>query len=249
MGEKLLVPIYLPSWLHSSILRVKRALIPAKPRSINILGERDVEWTFLGSEMPSGPGKAMEFGCEHGYLSLLAAEKGMQVLAIDLEHQTFEWEHPLVEFRQGDFLKLDLPRGYFDVVINCSSVEHVGIAGRYGITVQHNDGDLMVMKSFAQVLKPGGLLLMTAPCGVDAVLAPWCRVYGKQRLPKLFEPFEIVKQRFWVKNPTNQWIECSRETALAFKPHHDPSNAHGCSYALGCFVLRTPTISQMYGEG
>jgi len=29
-----------------------------------------------------------------------------------------------------------------------------------------------------------------------------------------------------------------RSTALDFVPRHDPSNAHGCSYALGGFVLR-----------
>src|SRR2546426_2861467 len=147
MAEKFLVPVTLPSWLYHSLRRVKRVFIPpAQPTfGVNIWGERHVEWAFLSTEMPSGPGKAIEFGCEQGYMSLLAAQRGFHVVANDLEKQSFLWQHPNVEFRQGDFLKLDLPRNHFDLAINCSSVEHVGVAGRYGITVSEDDGDIHVM--------------------------------------------------------------------------------------------------------
>jgi hypothetical protein len=87
-------------------------------------------------------------------------------------------------------------------------------------------------------LKPNGVLLMTAPCGKDAVLVPWCRVYGGQRLPRLFAMFTVEKLEYWTKNQNNQWVVSSRELAFDFQPQHDPSDRHGCSYALGCFVLR-----------
>src|SRR5579863_50456 len=190
MAEKFLVPIYLPHWLHGPIRRVKRAFVPAAgastAESINILGERNVEWAFLSSKMPEGPGEAIEFGCEQGYMSLLAAQRGFHVIANDLEEQMFTWKHPSVDFVRGDFLSIPLPLGYFDLAINCSSVEHVGVAGRYGIEVQEDEGDIRVMERLARILKPAGLLLMTAPCGKDALMAPWCRVYGPRRLPRLF---------------------------------------------------------------
>jgi SAM-dependent methyltransferase len=240
MAEKLLVPIYLPRWMHRAVLKVKRALIPPTPTvaPINIWGERNVEWAFLSTEMPSGPGEAIEFGCEQGYMSLLAAQKGFHVVANDLEEQSFTWQHPNVEFCQGDFLKLDLPRNHFDIAINCSSVEHVGVAGRYGITVDQDEGDLQVMKGLADILKPGGLLLMTAPCGRDAVMAPWCRVYGAQRLPRLLVPFRVAKENYWVKDAKNRWATSTREAALDFQPVYNPLDSHGCAYALGCFVLQ-----------
>ncbi len=239
MSERFLVPVYLPKWIYKPLLKVKRAFIPAaQPVSpINIRGERNVEWAFLSTEMPSGPGEAIEFGCEQGYMSLLAAQKGFHVVANDLEEQSFTWQHPDVEFRQGDFLKLDLPRNHFDLAINCSSVEHVGVAGRYGIEVTQDEGDIEVMKRLADTLKLGGLLLMTAPCGRDAVMVPWCRVYGAQRLPRLFAPFEVVKESYWIKDDKNRWVACRRETALDFQPRNDPNDGHGCAYALGCFVL------------
>jgi SAM-dependent methyltransferase len=204
---------------------------------VDILGERNIEWSFLSAEMPNGPGEAIEFGCENGYMSLLAAQRGFNTVANDLQEQAFLWKHPKVQFSLGDFLELNLPKNYFDLAINCSSVEHVGVAGRYGIESDNNEGDLDVMNRIAEILKPNGLLLMTAPCGRDATLSPWCRVYGKDRLPRLFSAFRIVKEDFWIKSKDNQWEPCSRETALAFEPRNHTTNPHACAYALGCFVL------------
>jgi SAM-dependent methyltransferase len=243
MAEKLLVPIYLPRWLHQPIVKAKRAFIAPAPTppvapSVNIFGERHVEWTFLSTQMPDGPGEAIEFGCEQGYMSLLAAQKGFHVIANDLQSQSFTWQHPGVEFRQGDFLKLDLPRNHYDLAINCSSVEHVGVAGRYGIEVNQDNGDFQVMSRLSEILKPDGLLLMTAPCGQDAVLAPWCRVYGSERLPVLLQSFAIEREEFWTKNDNNQWVQSTRNIALKLPPRHDSHNAIWCLYALGCFALR-----------
>ena len=69
-------------------------------------------------------------------------------------------------------------------------------------------------------------------------MAPWCRVYGLQRLPKLLGLFVVTKEEYWVKNSKNQWVRTVREDALNFHTRYDPSDPHGCAYALGCFVLR-----------
>jgi SAM-dependent methyltransferase len=228
----------LPQWLHGRLKKIKRAFIPPAPLGINIDGERYVEWSFLSKEIPNGPGEAFEFGCENAYMSLVAGQKGFHVIASDLQQQYFAWEHPNVEFLLGDFLTLNLPENHFDLLINCSSVEHVGVAGRYGIKAEQSNGDIEVMEKFARVLKPGGMLLMTAPCGQDAVMAPWCRVYGPERLPRLLAPLTLEKESYWKKDSQNRWTAVGREEALSYPPHHEPTNPHGCSYALGGFVLR-----------
>lgn len=238
MAQQILVPLRVPTWLYGPLLKLKRRFIPQSAVIKNIDGERAVEWSFLSGEMPEGPGEAIDFGCENGYMSLVAAEKDFHVLASDLQQQYFLWQHPSVEFRLGDFLKLDLPKDHFDLIINCSSVEHVGVAGRYGITAEQSNGDIEVMEKFARVLKPGGVLIMTAPCGRDAIMAPWCRVYGPERLPRLLAPLVVEKERYWGKDEANRWVEVSRGKALDFETRHDPTNPHGCSYALGGFVLR-----------
>jgi SAM-dependent methyltransferase len=242
MAKTISIPVTIPVPVYQLLKKVKRTFGRTSSESItiDIGGERNIEWSFMSAQIQVGPGEALEFGCEQGYMSLVAAQRGFHVVANDLEPQVFSWKHPGVQFVRGDFLKLDLPRNHFDLVIDCSSIEHVGIAGRYGITVGDDEGDLDVMRRIVDVLRPGGRFLMTGPCGIDAVLAPWCRVYGRERLPRLFAGLHLEQEVFWRKNEFNQWVECDRQTALSFQPRNHETNPYACAYNLGCFVLSKP---------
>jgi SAM-dependent methyltransferase len=208
---------------------------------INLWGDRDVEWTFITAYMPQGPGEALDFGSGGSSLAFLAARRGYRVVALDLESHTYLWRHPQVEFVQGDLLKLDWEPERFDLIINCSTVEHVGLVGRFSVTEDRPDGDLEAMAKLNALMKHNAVMLLTIPVGQDAVFVPVHRVYGKERLPRLLDGYEIVFEEFWIKENDNRWVLSDRDTALAFKAyaysHQDPSyNA----YALGCFVLRNP---------
>jgi hypothetical protein len=74
---------------------------------------------------------------------------------------------------------------------------------------------------------------MTAPCGRDTLLKPWCRVYGQERLPKLLSPFRIEGEYYWIKDEENRWFETSKEKALSYVPRYDRENPHGCSLCFG----------------
>jgi SAM-dependent methyltransferase len=232
------VSIFLPAWAYSALRGVKRRTTAATRTSPDLFGDREVEWSFIASRLPEGPGRLLNFGASCGNLSILAAQRGFSVLAVDLGPERFPWKHPGVEFLQADVLQAELPRESFDVVLNCSSVEHVGLPGRYGVAAEENNGDLQAMGEFREVLKPAGMMLMTIPCGRDAVIAPWHRVYGQERLPKLLAGYEAAEECYWVKHRDNRWHPCEREKALAFRPTSHPSSPSLCSYALGCFVLR-----------
>ena len=156
----------------------------------------------------------------------------------DLESPVFSWHHPNVEIMQGDLLKMELQAGRFDLILNCSTVEHVGLSGRYGVVAQETNGDLKAMGKLRTLLKPSGKMLMTIPCGRDAVIVPWHRVYGEDRLPKLLSGYEVEEQNYWLKHGDNRWYSCSAEAALSYAPTIHPTIATRCSYALGCFVLR-----------
>mgnify|MGYP001767288543 CR=1 FL=1 len=106
----------------------------------NLAGDRDIEWSWILSQMPSGPGEALDFGPGGSFLGLTAAQRGFRVTAIDIAPVKWLYTHPNLKFIQGDILKLSLPKNNFDLVINCSTVEHVGLAGRYGVTEGNADG-------------------------------------------------------------------------------------------------------------
>jgi SAM-dependent methyltransferase len=242
MAEKLLVPIYLPRWMSSAVLKMKRTFIPSRDQqsagALDLTGDRNIEWSFIASRLPAGQGYVFDFGCSDGSMAIHAVQKGHRVLALDLLPSHFPWSHPNVEIICGDLLKLDLPQHSFDFILNCSTVEHVGLSGRYGVSFEETDGDLKAMRKLRQLLKPSGKMLMTVPCGLDAVIAPWHRVYGKQRLPVLLSGYETEEEVYWMKRADNRWYVADREGALSYAPTSHPTRAVACSYALGCFALR-----------
>jgi len=204
----------------------------------NLSGDRDIEWSWVSAHIPDGPGEALDFGPGASFLGLIAAQRGFEVTAIDLEPVHWYYIHQKLHFVQGDILKVALPANHFDLIINCSTVEHVGLAGRYGTIENKQDGDLEAMAHLLELMKPGGTMLLTIPAGQDAVYLPWHRVYGKERLPRLIEGYRIEKEAFWTKDKQNRWQPVERETALSFKPAAGSWNPLENIYALACFVLK-----------
>jgi SAM-dependent methyltransferase len=204
----------------------------------NLAGDRDVEWSWTAAHMPDGPGEALDFGAGSGFLSFIAAQRRFRVTAIDLGTVQWPYIHSGIKFVRGDILKLSLAETQFDLIINCSTVEHVGLAGRYGVTQDNPDGDIEAMARLRALMKPDAIMLCTIPVGQDAVFAPLTRIYGIKRLPKLLEGFTVEKEDFWVKDNENRWIEANKEAALGFKAEAGSWNPLKNVYALGCFVLR-----------
>jgi SAM-dependent methyltransferase len=231
------VSLNLPEPLYRTLQRIKYLgkPLPKLPQR-NLDGERDIEWSWVSANIPNGKGRALDFGPGGSYLSLTLAHKGYDVTAVDL--MPIQWYHhlPNVNLIQGDLLQLPLEDASFDVIVVCSTVEHVGIAGRYNITQYEADGDLAAMKKLHRLLKVDGTMLLTCPVGRDAVFPPLHRVYGS-RLPRLLEGYRVEHEEFWIKNEANCWIPCNKQTALAFEPYsYAPNGAYSC-YALGTFIL------------
>ena len=190
--------------------------------------------------MPAGPGEALDFGTGGSHLGLIAAQRGFKVTAVDLGSVEWHYAHPELRFIRGDIARLPLPAEHFDLVINCSTVEHVGLVGRYDVRESRPDGDLEAMVRLRELMKVGGLMLLAIPIGEDAVFAPLCRVYGPKRLPRLLERYTIEQDTYWIKNGANRWVLCDKQTALSFKASAGSWNPLQNVYALGCFVLRRP---------
>jgi len=238
------VSVPMPDWAYRRLRALKHRFVTnregAHHGSVNLLGDREVEWSWAASQMPAGPGEALDFGPGGSNLGLVAAQRGFTVTAVDLEPVDWPYVHPRLRFIRGDLLNLQLAENQFDLVINCSTVEHVGLVGRYGVTENRPDGDIEAMARLRRLMKHGGIMILTIPVGKDAVFSPLCRVYGEERLPRLLAAYVVKKEAFWIKDKENRWVSCSRETAVnfeAFAGSWDPSRN---AYALGCFALENP---------
>ena len=196
----------------------------------NLEGDRDVEWSWVLSHLGAGPGEVLDFGCGNSLLSFIAARRGYNVTAIDLQSVNWPYRLPNIRFIKCDIFKFPFPDSSFKLIINCSSIEHVGLAGRYG-SEDNPEGDITAMTLMHKLLWPGGVMLLTIPVGRDAVFAPLHRVYGRERLPRLLDKWIIEKKEFWVKDDQNHWISVEESVALDREPTR-------LCYSLGCFVLR-----------
>lgn len=94
--------------------------------------------------------KILEVGCGTGWLSSQLCEFG-KITAVDLGIEIIETakaHHPEIDFRSGDIHTLNLPMNSFDVIVTLETFSHVPDQAAF-------------VRRLSQLLKPGGLLLLT----------------------------------------------------------------------------------------
>lgn len=211
-----------------------RAWLRGEPRppagGFDLDGEKLLDWGWICANLPREHKKALDVGCGESPVIPTMLAMGYEVVGVDFADRLANLVAGFTLIR-GDFNQVDLDSD-FDVVVACSSIEHFGLSGRYG-SPEDPSGDLKAVQRILSHMVPGGLLILTVPVGRDATHKPWHRVYGRERLPKLLQGFEIVDQRCLSKEPWGPWREVSQDVALDY-----PVDIK--RYALGQWILRKP---------
>lgn len=180
--------------------------------------------------MPAGSGQALDFGCGYSWMGLLAARRGYHVTAIDLRDISWPYFHASLDFSRGDLFNLRNRLPDLDLIICCSTIEHVGLSDRYEAGQPKPQTDRDAMQLLHGLLKPEGTMLLTLPVGQDMDVMPFHRVYGERRLSLLLEKFDILQEEFWLKSAENRWVIAEKRDAL----RQAPSASY---YGLGLFKL------------
>jgi len=110
-------------------------------------------------------------------------------LPVTVEYNERATDYPGLRMMTPDnFYNSDIQ---FDAAVSISSFEHDGL-GRYGDPVCP-DADLQAMAKLRQRIKPGGILFLAVPVGVDTVVWNAHRIYGRIRLPLLIADWKLVE--------------------------------------------------------
>lgn len=197
---------------------------------LDLSGDRAIEWSWVNANMPDGPGFALDFGPGGSQLATVAALRGFDTIGVDMMDQQRPFILPNLRFLKCDILEIDLPLNHFDLIINCSTVEHVGVTGRYNVTDELEDGDLRAMMRLRQLMKPDGIQLLTIPIGKDTIWRPLHRIYGALRLPLLLKGFKVLSSRCFTKDLYNRWIITDEQRAYSQETAPD-------LYGLGCYKI------------
>ncbi len=138
------------------------------------------------------------------------------------------YQHILGDFGGGALLEES-----FDVVTCISTIDHCGL-GRYGDPLD-KDGDFKVMKHIADVLRPDGIVILTAPYskGRPAVAFNACRIYDENRLSALLRQSDLkpIDEAFFGCLNSTKSMELISEAETAFSDV-------GLPYGLICLTAK-----------
>jgi SAM-dependent methyltransferase len=204
--------------VYHLVYRVAGWFIDLDVTERGLLNSRLIEYPFVLERLvPLSPGTVLDVGCADGanFLAPTLATLGWKVYGIDT--RSFKLTHPNFHFVIGDIRAAEFPDDFFDCAYAVSTLEHVGLAGRYGVRRDDGDGDLRAVKEIRRVLKPGGIFLFTVPYGLGGVIRPFERVYSRARLQELVDNWAVRYVAYHYLDQEGAWHEIPEELASRTK--------------------------------
>jgi SAM-dependent methyltransferase len=170
--------------------------------------ERIIEYSFVIGKLASIPvGQVLDVGCTArlNYLPAALASLGWDVWGID--RREFKFKHPNFHLVLEDVRKTSFPDNFFDAVYAISTLEHIGLSGRYGVTKEDTEGDAKTITEIARILRPGGILLCTVPYAREAkIIKSLQRIYDKLSLDRLFNNWTKNDEIWYYRGDDGYWI-------------------------------------------
>ena len=198
--------------------------------ALTLSGDRDLEWSWVIAQASPGTKRTLDFGPGNSTTPIALSFMSQEVVCLDLNKPEINYGVDNINHVLGDVTSPPAGLGKFDLIVNCSSIEHVGLPGRYGST-EVADGDLIGMQNLLGLMNDSAKMLMTIPVGKDGVYLPNHRVYGNIRLPKLLAGYNVINERFFEKTESKRyWAETSKENAIS-------TQSSASFYSIGLFIL------------
>ncbi len=194
------------------------------------ISEREIEYPWIINNINvNSSNKLLDIGCGNG--SKITEYFSKKCIVYGLEKNANQSKQTYFTLVKGDIRKTLFKDNFFNIVCCVSTLEHIGVMGRYNVKKEDNKGDLKAMKEIFRILKNGGLAFVTVPYGKHDLL-PLNRIYNKQRIKRIFSDFKIIKTEYYkYSEKLGFWLRVSEKVAAEVNWQKDPW------YALGLFIL------------
>lgn len=171
--------------------------------------DRDFEYPWVIKNIDLKKGKLLDTGSTVGQMLYDLLPKSIEVYTLNINNQNIVEGIKQIE---GDIRKTDFKDNLFDCISCISTLEHIGVEGRYGVE-KDEFGDLKAMKEMLRILKPKGQLLLTVPYGAQDVL-PINKLYNRNRMEQLFYGYKVLKEEYLKYNKEyGIWLSVSEKEA------------------------------------
>ena len=225
----------------ANFLRYLLKIEPEEPDPLSgLAGDRAIEYAFCVKALFDLPKqlKVLDVGCSGSPLTTIIRSIGFSsVDGIDFLPSPVRYKG--IRYIQDDFLESNKLDDVYDAIVMCSTIEHVGLEGRYTSPSVKN-GDIDAIRRGFDLLRPDGVLILTIPYGIENIIMPFHRVYNKHSsdmLKYLFKHFETIDEEYFMKDTLGVWEKCSETEAGSVNPTES-------KYALGMYVFRKSSVSR-----
>lgn len=191
--------------------------------------ERMTEYGFALRHLAQAEGRVLDIGSRNSLFPGVLADKGFHVTCLEPDQQPSK--DARIQILRGDARKTDFPDSQYDFITCISTLEHIGLPGRYGITEEDPDGELNAMREMYRLLKPGGRLILTVPFGQYAML-PLNRVYTREKIMTLKGAFQCVEEEYFCIEKDGSYRPATAQEASESDLRVDGY------YALGCYLFK-----------
>lgn len=190
--------------------------------------DRDFEYPWVLRNIDIKKGKLLDIGSTVGQMLYDILPKEIEINTLNINNQK---DVEGVKQIEGDIRKTDFKSNLFDCITCVSTLEHIGVEGRYGVK-EDKLGDIKAMEEMLRILKPSGKLYLTVPYGAKDVL-PINKLYNKKRTEKLFKGYKLVKEEYLRYDKRyGIWLTVPEKEAVKTVWGKDKW------YSLGLFVLQ-----------
>ncbi|PKO01330.1 MAG: hypothetical protein CVU42_00550 [Chloroflexi bacterium HGW-Chloroflexi-4] len=204
------------------------------------INERTIEYPWIAENIAElEKCQVLDVGAKEGLPSTdILLNNSNIVYTIDINTTLITQTTNNLIIKKGDIRATPFESGFFDAVIAVSTLEHIGIPGRYGIEKLDDSGDFKAMSEIHRILKPGGKVFVTLPYGFGKSL-PLNRLYNDARINTLFEKFAITKKEYFrYSTQYEMWFKVREPFASENDWDIEPW------YSLGCFCATKQVDSQ-----
>jgi SAM-dependent methyltransferase len=178
---------------------------------VGSVNERILEVPYVLGEtlrLPRGA-RILDLGCGESLVSFFLASAGHDVTGLDLN--PYPLRHPNLTTIAAPFEQWEGPDELFDAAVVLSAIEHFGL-GVYGEPPAEDRLDEEAMQRVLTLVKPGGILVLTAPFGRFHVEAQQ-RVYDRAALQRLLKGWEVEQLAVGAANADGTWSVRSGDDA------------------------------------